>query len=107
MVANAGFVDSLTDPNPKRWNRDEWYRAFPSPPTADYLEVVAAIAPRPALLISYVSDDILVSVRPSEARLSDFVERFPSVTWEFRLGEHGWPQTPLDLPSNWLAGSAA
>lgn len=102
VIANAGFVDTATDPDPGRWSRDSWYRAFPEPPEGlDYLEVIAAIAPRCALLINYDADAILVATAPEPAALSDFESRFASIDWLAATGPHDWKQPQLVTAADW------
>ena len=102
VIANAGFVDTAGDPDPGRWSRESWYRAFPAAPDGlDYLEVLAAIAPRCALLINYDADAILVATAPAPAALSDFESRFASIDWLAATGPHDWQQPQLVTAAAW------
>jgi pimeloyl-ACP methyl ester carboxylesterase len=104
VVANGGYVDTQLDPHPERWSRTSWYRAFRDEPRGlDQLEVVAAIAPRCALLIDYDHDDILEATVPSPARLSAFEARFPTITWDRASGPHAWPDQQLGDALRWLS----
>ena len=106
VVANAGFVDTATDVDPDRWSRGSWYRAFPEQPVGlDYLEVVAAVAPRCALVVSYEADPILEPSTPSPERLHAFEARFPTIDWLLRPGGHAWPTPTVDAAIGWLDGS--
>lgn len=106
-ISNAGFVDTDDDPDPGRWSRPTWYRGFRDLPVGlDYLEVVAAIAPRRALLINYESDDILVATRPTPDRQSAFEDAFPTVDWQSVAGEHAWPTESLDLAIDWAVAES-
>jgi hypothetical protein len=92
VIANAGFVDTERDPEPLRWSRESWYRAFREYPVGlDFLEVIAAIAPRCTLVISYSNDDILVATLPDDTRFNAFTSRFPSIEWWKQTGPHDWP----------------
>jgi hypothetical protein len=71
------------------------------------LEVVAAIGPRCALLISYASDDILVATSPDHDRLAAFEASFPEIDWEFRNGEHAWPADTLADAMRWSSTTGA
>jgi pimeloyl-ACP methyl ester carboxylesterase len=105
VVANAGYADTDLDPITDRWARAGWYRAFRSWPTGlDQLEVVAAIAPRCALLINYDRDDILIATEPSPDRLRAFQQLFPTITWMRIHGEHDWPVPQQALAAEWLDG---
>jgi dienelactone hydrolase len=103
VVANAGYVDTPTDPEPERWSRPTWYRGFRELPVGfDLLEVVAAITPRCALLASYTEDEILIATVPQPARLADFEERYPSIDWQVVDGPHDWAATELAASRAWL-----
>lgn len=104
VIANAGFVSTSDDPDPGRWTRTEWYRAFRSYPAGfDFLEVVAAISPRCALLINYDQDTTLGVTVPSSDLLVDFERRFPTIDWLTANGVHSWPDAQLVSAAEWLA----
>ncbi|AKG22721.1 hypothetical protein IJ00_16845 [Calothrix sp. 336/3] len=103
VIANAGFVNFKQDPNPERWSRSRWYKGLLSIPTKfTYAELVAAIAPRNALICNYLQDEILVATFPND-EIQDIMNRFPSIDWAFFKGKHGWPLNVKQFAWSWLS----
>jgi len=101
-IANAGYVSFEEDPEPTRWSRDHWFKALPAIPTEFvFSEVVAAISPRPALIINYLNDTILFATGPDEA-IESMADYVPAIDWVFASGEHGWPIETKSLAASWL-----
>ncbi|MBD2297082.1 hypothetical protein H6G28_00370 [Nostoc sp. FACHB-190] len=103
VIANAGFVDFRKDPNPERWSRHSWYKALPYiPKNFTEAELVAAIAPRNALICNYLQDEILVATSPND-EIQDMMRKFSSINWAFFNGKHGWPTEVQQFALSWLS----
>ncbi|OKH18858.1 alpha/beta hydrolase family protein [[Limnothrix rosea] IAM M-220] len=103
VIANAGFLNFKHDPNPERWNREEWYKALPNIPNNWTLEeVVATISPRHALLNNFLQDEILISTDPYND-VKKLMILFPSINWAFFSGKHDFPQEVRDFSFSWLS----
>ncbi len=103
VIANAGFVSFKYDPNPERWSRNKWYKALPKIPSEfTYAEVVAAIAPRNALICNYLQDEILVATYPYD-HIKNMIEKYPSIDWLFFSEGHSFPIEVREFAFSWLS----